>query len=201
MASHILYNASTLLLALLFRSWYDAAMSKLLITGRQGCGKTTAIKLLERDGFTAFNTDDIADATRLENKVTGETIDWPEGKVDWSTYAWNWQRPVIEELLSRDKDVMLGGVVSNWKDFRSLFDKMFVLIVSTEALAQRLSAHEHESHHLPGEVERILANHDQKQQEFVVAGCIPIDANRPALEVVRNILLIAGIDHPLSNVQ
>jgi dephospho-CoA kinase len=55
-------------------------MSKLLITGRQGCGKTTAIKLLERNGFTAFNTDDIADATRLENKVTGEKSTGPKGR-------------------------------------------------------------------------------------------------------------------------
>lgn len=107
---------------------------------------------------------------------------------------------MIEELLSRDEDVILGGVVSNWKDFRPLFDKMFVLIVSSETLAQRLSTHEHESHHLPGIVERILANHEQKQQEFVDAGCIPINANRPTIEVVRNILLLAGIDHPLSNV-
>jgi DNA polymerase III delta prime subunit len=78
--SPILYNASTLLLTHLFRPWYDELMSKLLITGRQGCGKTTAIKLLERNGFTAFNTDDIADATRLENKVTGEKSTGPKGR-------------------------------------------------------------------------------------------------------------------------
>jgi hypothetical protein len=78
---------------------------------------------------------------------------------------------------------------------------MFVLVVSLEALAQRLSTHEHESHHLPGVVERILANHEQKQQEFVDAGCVPIDANCSMLEVMRNILPIAGTDRPLSNVQ
>lgn len=86
-ANYVLYNASTILLSFLFWSCYDELMSKLLITCRQGCGKTTAIKALERNSFTTFNTDDVANATRLENKLTGETFDWPEGKVDWSTYC------------------------------------------------------------------------------------------------------------------
>jgi len=168
-------------------------MSKFLVTGRQGCGKTTAIKLLERNGFAAFNTDDIANATRLENKITGETIDWPSGKVDWTVYAWNWQRQVIEGLLSRDETVFLGGVVSNQKDYYNLFDKIFVLMVSASTLEQHLQTHEHASHHLPGEVERILTDHQVKQQALVDGGGIPVDANRPTIEIVQDILRIAGI--------
>ncbi|HSX05714.1 MAG TPA: hypothetical protein VLF69_04555 [Candidatus Saccharimonadales bacterium] len=173
-------------------------MATFLIIGRKGSGKTSLIHLLEHNGLTAFNTDDIPGATRLENKLTGETIDWPEGRVDWSTYAWNWQRPIIEDLLSRDSLVFLGGVVSNWRDFQELFDKVFVLLVSPENLAQRLSTHEHASHHLPGEAERILAHHQQQQKEFVEAGCIPIDANRPIVEIANDILRKAGIERSVS---
>jgi broad-specificity NMP kinase len=174
-------------------------MSKFLITGRQGCGKTTAIKLLERSSFAAFNTDDIVGATRLENKTTGETIDWPSEKVDWTVYAWNWQRSVIEDLLSRDETVFLGGVVSNQKDFYDLFDKVFVLMVSTGTLEQHLKTHEHASHHLPGEIERILTNHEAKQQALVDDGGIPIDANRSPVEIVQDILKIAEIDKRIAD--
>jgi dephospho-CoA kinase len=54
-------------------------MSKFLITGRQGSGKTTVIKQLQKLGYTAYNTDDLPDVTKLQDKETGETIEWPEG--------------------------------------------------------------------------------------------------------------------------
>ena len=102
-------------------------MGKYLITGRQGSGKTTVIKQLQKLGYTAYNTDDLPDVTKLQNKETNETIDWPEGKVDWSRYAWNWQKPEIEKLLASDEIVFIGAVVSNQVDFYPMFDKVLLL--------------------------------------------------------------------------
>lgn len=167
-------------------------MSKYLITGRQGSGKTTIIKILQERGFTAYNTDDLPESTKLQDKVTGETIPWPDGKVDWTKYAWNWQRSEIERLLASDETVFLGAIVSNQKDFYTLFDKVFLLTIDSDTLRQRLETHEHASHHLPGEIERILLDHELKQERLMKQGAESIVATRPPQEVVDDILRKAG---------
>lgn len=168
-------------------------MGKYFITGRKGSGKTTVIKLLQERGFTAYNTDDLPEATKLQNKETGEVIPWPEEKVDWATYVWNWQRPEIEKLLASDENVFLGAIVSNQSEYYPLFDKVFVVTVDSETLRQRLESHEHASHHLPGEIERMLADHESKQEKFIKAGAEPISGGRPPEEIVDDILKRVGL--------
>lgn len=58
-------------------------MTKVLLTGLPGCGKTTTVNFLTQNGITAFDTDEIEGATCLENIETGKVIEWPEGQVDW----------------------------------------------------------------------------------------------------------------------
>lgn len=163
-------------------------MGKYLITGRQGCGKTTVIKQLQQLGFTAYNTDDLPEATKLQNIESGEVIEWPKTAVDWTKYAWNWQKPEIERLLASSDTVFLGGVVSNQKDFYPLLDTVFILTVSEQSLRGRLQSHEHESHHLPGEIDRIINNHTAKQQQFIDDGAVPINGERSASEIADEIL-------------
>ena len=119
---------------------------------------------------------------------SGKTIDWPEGKVDWETYSWNWQSPKILQILATNDPVFLGAVVSNQAEFYKYFDKIFVLMVSPETLHGRLLQHEHVSHHLPGEIERILLHHEEKQQGLLSNNTIPIDADRPLAEIYNVIL-------------
>lgn len=169
-------------------------MGKYFITGRKGSGKTTVIKLLQERGFAAYNTDDLPEATKLQNKETGEVVPWPkEGKVDRTTYAWQWQRPEIERLLASDETVFLGAIVSNQAEFYPLFDKIFVITVDSDTLRQRLQTHEHASHHLPGELERMLADHESKQEKFIKAGAEPVDGARSPEEIVEDILERVGL--------
>jgi len=171
-------------------------MSKYLITGRQGSGKTTVIKQLQKLGYTAYNTDDLPDVTKLQDKETGETIEWPEAKVDWSRYAWNWQKPEIEILLSSDEVVFIGAVVSNQLDFYPMFDKVFVITVSGDTLKARLEAHEHSSHHLPGVIDRITNDHEKKQALFINEGAEPISGEQPVKDITNNILKLVGLKYP-----
>ncbi len=163
-------------------------MAKYFITGRQGSGKSSVIKELARRGYTAYNTDDLPDSTKLQDRVTGESIDWPDGKVDWSKYAWNWQRHEIELLLSSSDDVFLGAIVSNQKEFYALFDEVFVLVVNSETLSKRLETHEHATHHLPGEKDRLLKNHESKQQLLLDEVAKPLSAEATTREIVDQIL-------------
>ena len=168
-------------------------MAKYLITGRQGAGKSIVIKLLQQRGYTAYDTDKLPGVTQLQDKQTGEVIDWPEGTVDWTKYAWNWNKTEFERLLADDETVFIGAVVSNQADFYHLFDKIFVITVSAETLQTRLENHEHASHHLPGEIERILNDHQTKKELFVSDGAEPISGDRPADQIVDDILKKIGL--------
>lgn len=168
-------------------------MGKYLITGRQGSGKTTVIRYLQTLGYIAYNTDDLPDATKLQNKETGETIEWPEGTVDWSTYSWNWQKPEIEKLLQSNDNVFIGAIVSNQADSYPMFDKVFVITVSVDTLRARLKTHEHASHHLPGEINRITKNHENKQTVLITADTEPISGERSVEEIANDILKSAGL--------
>lgn len=167
-------------------------MGKYLITGRQGSGKTTLIKMLQAQGYTAYNTDDISESTKLQDKKTGEVIEWPEGPVDWSKYAWNWQPKVIQNLLSSADDVFIGAIVANQTDFYEQFDRVFVLTVNEQNIRKRLNAHEHKSHHLPGEIDRIVAAHERGQQKLLKLNAEEMDANRAAEEILEDIFQKIG---------
>lgn len=168
-------------------------MSKYLITGRQGSGKTTVIRQLQKLGFTAFNTDDLGDVTKLQDRETGEVVEWPQGEVDWARYAWNWQKPEIEKLLNSDETVFIGAVVSNQLDFYPMFDKVFVITVSADTLRARLGTHEHASHHLPGVIDRLTSDHEKKQAVFIGEGAEPISGERSTEELAYNILELVGL--------
>lgn len=163
-------------------------MPKYLITGRQGSGKTTVISELSKRGYTAYNTDDLDNVTKLQNIVTKETIPFPETKVDWSKYSWNWQEEELKKLLESDDLVFIGAVVSNQLDFYHLFDKVFVITVCEKTLRERLGKHQHNSHHQPGEIDRITQNHTIKQQSFIDEGAIPINGELPTEEIVGLLL-------------
>lgn len=173
-------------------------MGKYLITGRQGSGKTTVIKLLQHLGYTAYNTDDMPDVTKLQNRITNEIVPWPPGKVDWTTYAWNWQRPALLKLLNSADPVFIGAVTANQVGFYPLFDRVLLLAVSPMTLRSRLLTHEHASHHLPGEIDRIIADHERKEQLLIEQGAEPIPAERAPDEVANEVLRRVGLGVPRS---
>lgn len=161
-------------------------MGKYLITGRPGSGKTTVVRELQRRGYTAYNTDDLDDVTKLEEKTTGKIVPWPDGPVDWDTHTWNWQDTAFRRLLEQDGDVFIGAIVGNQKDYYPLFDKVFALVLSGETLASRLDSHEHPR--TKAEKDKAKAVHEEKQGRWKDQGLILISSERPVPEVVDEIL-------------
>ena len=161
-------------------------MGNYLITGRPGSGKSTVIKELCRRGYQAFNTDDLPNVTQLEEQVSGKTVPWPSGPVNWKKYIWNWQEDGLKELLSLNGDVFVGAIVGNQKQYYSLFDKIFALTVTGDTLQRRLNTHGHER--TDDEKSRALAVHEEKQSRFKEQGLILIPADRPVLEIVDELI-------------
>jgi broad-specificity NMP kinase len=167
-------------------------MGKYLITGRQGTGKSTVIRVLQELGYTAYNTDDMPKVCRLEDAASGQPVTWPDGLVDWDRYRWNWQAEPLKQLLASAKTVFIGAVMGNQKEFYPLFDKVFTLVVCKETLAQHLETHEHE--YMPADIARIVERHEARQPKYIKDGAIPIDNNRPIEHTVQAIL--TQIDDP-----
>jgi len=160
-------------------------MSKYLITGRQGTGKTSVIRELQRRGYTAYNTDEIAGVTRLEETATGKPLALKHNEVNWDLASWNWQKEPLEALLNSDEDVYIGAVTSNQANYYSQFDQIFALIVPPETLARYLTSHEHGYDNTA--IERILA-HQHRQQKFLDAGALAISNDRSVSDTVDEIL-------------
>jgi len=161
-------------------------MGKYFITGRPGSGKSTIIRELQRQGFTAYDTDALDGVTKLQDKVTGEIVDWPDGPVDWGHFAWNWQEEQIQRLLASADTVFLGAIVGNQHSFYPLFDKVFVVTIDEKTLSRQLEAHEHKR--TPEEKERLAANHMAKQKILIEVGGIPIVNSGPIDKVADKIL-------------
>lgn len=163
---------------------------RIFITGRQGTGKTSVIRELQKRGYTAYNTDELPGVTRLQDKLSGEFIDWPHSQVDWEAIAWNWQPGEIEKLLASDSPVFIAAVTGNQADFYDQFDKLYALTVPAELHAEYIRQHEHK--YTEDDVERIVA-HAYKQQKFFDAGAKEIRNDRPVEQIVDEILRDVGL--------
>jgi hypothetical protein len=139
------------------------------------------------------------DVTRLEDHA-GSPVEWPERPVDWSKYAWNWQEASLQELLASGETVFVAAIVSNQARFYSLFEAIFVLIVDTATLRDRLlSRTEHDYGKHPDELAGILSYHPKFERELLSApGAVAIDATKPLHAVVDEIIVRArpGMTRP-----
>lgn len=165
-------------------------MGAYLITNTAGSGKSAVIKELEQRGFAAYDTDDLPDVTRLEDRATGRPVEWPEPPVNWDIYAWNWQAAGLKKLLASGEDVFIGGIVSNKDDFYHLFDQIFVLTINVETLRQRLltrTSNDFGKH--PGDLARILSHHPERQRKLLtIPKAVAVDAAQPLEKVADDII-------------
>jgi adenylate kinase family enzyme len=169
---------------------------KFFITGRQGSGKTTVGRELRKQSFAVFDIDHTEGLAKLRQLSTGQLFDFseiasrsPDGLIDWDNYWFEVQKNSLREILASDDLVFITGSASNSTEFFDMFDKVFVLIVDPETAKSRLINHEHASHHLPSEIERILENFNEKQAELVAAcsNTVSIDGRKSLPEIVEAI--------------
>ena len=165
-------------------------MATYLITGDAGSGKSTVAQVLARRGYRSYDTDNMPDVTRLEDS-TGRPAEWPEGPVDWSKYAWNWQEAGLQKLLIGARTAFVAAIVSNQARFYSLFEEIFVLVVDKGTLRHRLlSRTENDYGKHPDELAGILSYHPMLERELLSApGAVAIDATKPLDAVVHEIIV------------
>jgi dephospho-CoA kinase len=93
-------------------------MSRILITGMSGAGKTTVLHELSRRGYRTIDTD--YDAWVL-----------PDG---------TWDEPRMSALLASDPPLIVSGTVENQGRFYDRFSVVVLLSAPIEVLIERVSA-------------------------------------------------------------
>jgi len=165
---------------------------KYLITGSPGVGKSSIIKALQKQGFTAYDTDSTPGATRFEDRQTGAEVAYPDPSlpIDWDHYDWRWQPSVIEQLLASNSLVFLGGKAAGQENFYTRFDAIFILHLDRTGLRHRiLTRTEKDFGKHPDELKGIL-DYDAVFQSEVLAepNAVAINASHDLHTVVANIL-------------
>ena len=162
---------------------------KYFITGMPGSGKSSVVHELKRRGYTAYDTDDVDGVTRLEDKVSGKPIPWPDGPADFEHHAWRWQGEKLKQLLASDELVYIGASVANQGDYYNLFDGLIALIIDGDTMEQRLALRTNNSFgNHPQERADMHKIHERSNQQLTDAGAFLIDAAQPLEKVVEDIL-------------
>jgi dephospho-CoA kinase len=158
-------------------------MTRVLVTGMSGTGKSSALAELDRRGCRVVNTDDPGWTEWVDSadEVGGGEPLWVEQK--------------MTELLDTDdgRTLFVAGCVRNQVGFYERFDAVVLLSAPAEVILERI-AHRttNDFGKLPEERERIL--HDLASVEPLLrADCThELDAKRPLDEVVADLIAISN---------
>ena len=176
-------------------------MTKVLITGSSGTGKTEMANFLSEKGFNAFDADSTPGMTRLEVRESGEPVPWPNGYVDWNKYAYNLNGEYLKKILKDKNDIIISVVASNQIKYFPLFDVVIVLHIPEEDEHLRRLKHR-DAHEFGQDKKNLLRTVEiskTQTKEWEQLGGIVINANQTKEAVVSEIISASKIQNPPFN--
>lgn len=167
-------------------------MKKVYITGFSASGKSTVAKELNKKGILTFDIDAVPGLCHWRNKETFKQADYYSGiGKDWiETHEWVCDIEILKQLLSTTNDkIVVVGIASNQSSYLSLFDKILFLHCPEATLIHRLNTRtENDFGKDPSEQKLLLSWHKEFEEKYMKRGAIPINTERPMLEVVDEII-------------
>jgi dephospho-CoA kinase len=161
-------------------------MSRVMVTGMSGTGKSSALAELGRRGYRVVDTDDPGwreyreDAEPLDELHRGE---------------WLWVEEKIAALLDSvdDRPLVVAGCVRNQPTFYDRFDAIVLLSAPPEVILDRV-ARRTTNDYGKTPLERAMILDDLATIEPLLRrGCThELDASRPLEEVVADLIAIAS---------
>lgn len=169
-------------------------MAIFFVTGFPGSGKTSVSAELRKRGFTSYDTDNIPGWAHLFDRHTHKHIErkpriLPPHYYDTEA-EWDWDKSKIKHLIKNNNgDAFICAVMSNQAEFYKYFDKIFVLIVDSKTMENRLTTRKIRNFsEQPNELKDVLAKHRMFERELKSHGAIAINATQPLKNVVNQII-------------
>lgn len=166
-------------------------MKRFYITGISGVGKSSVSEILNKKGIFSIDIDSVKDLCHWVKKDTQERSHWRPGKnIEWfESHEYICDKEKLVTLMTEGKDiVVVVGLADNQSDFLNLFDKVFLFYCNEEIFLKRIkgrTGHDFGKHDL--EQEMILGWYKGFEKVVLDSGAIPINTDRPILEVVNEL--------------
>jgi shikimate kinase len=161
-------------------------MSRLLVTGLSGTGKSAALAELGRRGYRVVDTDD--PGWREYRPYVRPPDELHRGE-------WLWVEEKISTLLDSDdgRTLLVGGGARNQAKFYDRFDAIVLLSAPAEVMLDRV-ARRTTNPYGKAPLERAMILADIAEIEPLLReGCThELDASRPLTEVVSDLIAIAS---------
>jgi dephospho-CoA kinase len=162
-------------------------MSRILVTGMSGTGKSSVLGELGRRGYRVVDTDDPG---WREYRAYAEPAD------ELHRGEWLWIEEKMIRLLDSDdgRSLFVQGCVRNQSQFYDRFDAVVLLSAPADVILDRVARRTTNSYGKPS-VERAMILADLAEIEPLLrAGCThELDAGRPLDEVVADLIAIASM--------
>jgi shikimate kinase len=160
-------------------------VSKVLVTGMSGTGKSSALAELGRLGYRVVDTDDPG---WREYREDVEPSELHRGE-------WLWVEERITELLDSEdgRSLFVSGCVRNQSKFYDRFDAVVLLSATADVILDRI-AHRTTNNYGKSRLERAMILDDLAHVEPLLReGCThELDASRPLAEIVADLTTIAS---------
>jgi dephospho-CoA kinase len=161
-------------------------MSRILVTGMSGTGKSSALAELGRRGYRVVDTDDPGWREYREDRESSDHVRPGE---------WLWVEERISRLLDSDdaRSLFVQGCVRNQSKFYDRFDAVVLLSAPAEVILDRI-ARRTTNDYGKTPLERAMILDDLATVEPLLrAGCTHVlDASRPLDDVVADLVAIAS---------
>ncbi len=165
-------------------------MSKVLVTGMSGTGKSTVLRELARRGYETVDTD------------SDEWSEWVSTDVDDVTSDWIWREDRISDLLERHTGgtLFVAGCKSNQGKFYDDFDAVVLLSAPAETLLHRIAARDTNDYGKSDHERQLILNYLETIEPLLRSSAtVELDASRPLSEVTDALVAIgetAGAPRP-----
>lgn len=164
----------------------DARLTRILVTGLSGTGKSAALVELARRGYRVVDTDDPGWRVYRRHAQPSDELHLGE---------WQWIEDKLNALLDADDDrpLFVAGGAANQSDFYDRFDAVVLLSAPAEVMLERVASRTgNEYGKSPLERAMILADLAEVQPRLRAAATHELDASRPLDAVVADLVAIAA---------
>ncbi len=168
-------------------------MTKILITGIAGTGKSTIVKALNEKGMVSIDLHDVPDLMFWQDKTTKEKVVYtPIHSHDWfDTVERVCNIEKLKEILNEHENVIMAGTAgNNQTEYFPLFDKIILLRCSPETLIHRMETRVNKSGY--GKTKAEQEDNIEWQKEFdplvLSHGAIPVNTDGNLNDVIDEIV-------------